>query len=59
MAPEPAPEPEQASPGWFGKRAPAAQWTGLIALSAGISAFLLWLHAPAALLLIFAKCRFV
>jgi len=30
---------------------PAAQWILLIALSAGIAAFLLWLHAPAALLL--------
>jgi membrane AbrB-like protein len=30
---------------------PAAQWILLIALSAGIGAFLLWLHAPAALML--------
>src|SRR5437763_8941948 len=30
---------------------PAAQWIVLIALSAGIAAFLLWLHAPAALML--------
>jgi membrane AbrB-like protein len=29
----------------------AFQWAGLIALSAGIAAFLLWLHAPAALML--------
>jgi membrane AbrB-like protein len=31
--------------------APAAQWTVLIALSAIVAAFLLWLHAPAALML--------
>jgi membrane AbrB-like protein len=30
---------------------PAAQWILLIALSAGIAALLLWLHAPAALML--------
>ena len=51
MAPEPAPEPEHASPGWFSGLAPASQWTGLIVLSGGIAAFLLWLHAPAALML--------
>jgi membrane AbrB-like protein len=31
--------------------APASQWTVLIVLSAGIGAVLLWLHAPAALML--------
>ena len=31
--------------------ASAVQWGVLIALSAGIAAFLLWIHAPAALML--------
>ena len=31
--------------------ASALQWGVLIALSAGIAAFLLWIHAPAALML--------
>ena len=31
--------------------APASQWTVLIVLSVGIGAVLLWLHAPAALML--------
>src|ERR1700730_2738864 len=31
--------------------APASQWTALIVLSVGIGAVLLWLHAPAALML--------
>jgi len=30
---------------------PASQWTALIVLSVGIGAVLLWLHAPAALML--------
>ena len=37
--------------GWIGGLAPATQWASLIGLSVAIAAFLVWLHAPAALLL--------
>ena len=47
MTEEPAPK----SPGWIGGLAPVLQWAVLIALSAVIGAALLWMHAPAALML--------
>ena len=47
MALEPAPE----QPGWLGGLPKALQWAILVALSAGLAALLLWLHAPAALML--------
>ncbi len=36
---------------WIGRRPPAVQWTILIALSAVLGGILLWLQAPAALML--------
>ena len=36
---------------WIGQRGPVSQWIALIVLSIGLGGFLLWAHAPAALLL--------
>jgi hypothetical protein len=42
---------EQTRAEWIGRQPPALQWTILIALSAVLGGILLWLHAPAALML--------
>ncbi len=51
MAAKPVCDPEDSSPGRLSGFAPTSQWSGLIFLSVGVGAVLLWLHAPAALML--------
>jgi membrane AbrB-like protein len=46
-----APPPAETSNRGIGGQAPAVQWGALILLSVVVAAFLLWLHAPAALML--------
>lgn len=46
-----AQEPASTPPSWLGRQPGAVQWAVLVALSVALAALLLWLHAPAALMI--------